>query len=494
MGNKTTKNQPDEKQEEKQTQKQKEENVKKDKDKEITELHDSFEFAYDMMLGIRHTVSKQMQEPWRRKILDRNNHTIPNDDELFTAQTKYFFPAAGSGGLNPTPPHKMRDFHFKDYCPEIFNQLREWFGLDPREYLLSLCGNFNLIEFVSNSKSGEFFFYSHDRQFLIKTMPKSESILLRRLLPEYFNYISRQPNTLMTKFFGMHRVKTPARWEPVYFMIMGSVFNSTHDIHKIYDLKGSHYKRRAKKPKGEERNNKVPILKDLDWLDNKERLRVDAMTAKLFSDQLRRDIEFLKKLKIMDYSLLIGVHDFSKARKESKNNADQIGDEFDEITGELNPQTYGINTRKRKKKKLLAKRPTDMRVNFDNFDLDFLDDDEVDARHMTLRAIRNNPLTAESGGMKSADGGSLYFTGIIDILQLYNKRKKLENMWGKLKPKVPVETISCIPPDDYGQRLYDFVNPFVGTVPLKNAIQYRRTQGRTVVSQDNMDDSSHVFE
>jgi len=116
-------------------------------------------------------------------------------------------------------------------------------------------------------------------------------------------------------------------------MIMGSVFNSTHDIHKIYDLKGSHYKRRAKKPKGEERNNKVPILKDLDWLDNKERLRVDAMTAKLFSDQLRRDIEFLKKLKIMDYSLLIGVHDFSKARKESKNNADQMREKFVNFDG-----------------------------------------------------------------------------------------------------------------------------------------------------------------
>lgn len=381
--------------------------------------------------------------------------TIPNDDDLFSAQNKYFFPAAGS---KLTVPHKMADFHFKDYCPEIFNQLREWFGLDPREYLISLCGNFNLIEFISNSKSGEFFFYSHDRQFLIKTMPKSESILLRRLLPEYFNYISRQPNTLLTKFFGMHRVKTPSR-APVYFMIMGSVFNSTHDIHKIYDLKGSHYKRRAKRPKGEERDNKVSILKDLDWLDSHERLKVDSMTAKLFSDQLRRDIEFLKKLKIMDYSLLIGIHDFA----QSKMDPESHGDEFDESnTKDLKPQTYGVNTRIRKKLKILAKRPTDMGVNMENFDFSFLDADEVDAREQTLHAIRNNPLTSNSGGMKSENGSCLYFTGIIDILQLYNKRKKLEHMWGKLKPKVPVETISCIPPDEYGTRLYDFVKPFVG--------------------------------
>merc|ERR550519_1360678 len=109
---------------------------------------------------------------------------------------------------------------------------------------------------------------------------------------------------------------------------MGSVFNSTHDIHKIYDLKGSHYKRRAKGPKGAPRENKVPILKDLDWLDSHERLRVDSMTAKLFSDQLRRDIEFLKKLKIMDYSLLIGIHDFSRVKKEPN---ETHTDEFDEI-------------------------------------------------------------------------------------------------------------------------------------------------------------------
>ena len=30
------------------------------------------------------------------------------------------------------------------------------------DYMLTLCGDFNYIEFISNSKSGQFFFYSHD--------------------------------------------------------------------------------------------------------------------------------------------------------------------------------------------------------------------------------------------------------------------------------------------------------------------------------------------
>lgn len=48
------------------------------------------------------------------------------------------------------------------------SRLRFLFLTDPSlpsmqaEYMVSLCGDFNYIEFISNSKSGQFFFYSHD--------------------------------------------------------------------------------------------------------------------------------------------------------------------------------------------------------------------------------------------------------------------------------------------------------------------------------------------
>ncbi len=65
------------------------------------------------------------------------------------------FPASG-GSL--TPAHQMRDCKFKDYAPEVFRQIRDRFGINPMEYILSVCGNFEYLEFVSNSKSGQFFF------------------------------------------------------------------------------------------------------------------------------------------------------------------------------------------------------------------------------------------------------------------------------------------------------------------------------------------------
>ena len=159
-----------------------------------------------------------------------------DDAELeseFLETKKYKFPAEGS---DTTPAHQMADFKFKDYCPQIFRQLREWFRISTQEYLITICGDFKLLEFISNSKSGQFFFFSHNSQFIIKTMTRTESIFLRKILPSYYTYVSQQPDTLLPKFFGMHRVKR--KKQKIYFLIQQNVFYSdVDDIHGQYDLK-----------------------------------------------------------------------------------------------------------------------------------------------------------------------------------------------------------------------------------------------------------------
>lgn len=137
-----------------------------------------------------------------------------------------------------TPAHAARDFKFKDYCPEVFRHIRARFDIDPAEYLLCVCGNFEFLEFISNSKSGQFFFYSHDRRYMIKTVSQGESKFLRKILPEYYAHIMAHPNTLLTRFFGMHRVK-PHKKREQHFLIMGSVFYTQRTMDLVFDLKGS---------------------------------------------------------------------------------------------------------------------------------------------------------------------------------------------------------------------------------------------------------------
>ena len=127
----------------------------------------------------------------------------------FMAVRKLAFPVHGSAATG-TPPHALpHPFKFKDYAPAVFSQLRERFAIDPLHYLKSLGGAYRFIEFNSNSKSGSFFFYSHDGAFMIKTQSKAESKFLRRILAHYYQHVLTHPYTYLTKFYGMHRIKMP---------------------------------------------------------------------------------------------------------------------------------------------------------------------------------------------------------------------------------------------------------------------------------------------
>merc|ERR1712048_1558267 len=86
------------------------------------------------------------------------------------------------------------------------------------------------------------------------------------------------------------------------------------EIHTIYDLKGSTKGRNATE---KEKKQETPVLKDLDFMQNKEVLQIGSVKAKLFTQQLRKDTELLRKLKIMDYSLLVGIHYFDRKRAPS---------------------------------------------------------------------------------------------------------------------------------------------------------------------------------
>ena len=56
-------------------------------------------------------------------------------------------------------------------------------------------------------KSGSFFFLSHDRKFMIKTMKDSELETMLKILPSYIEHHRRNPNSLLSKIFGIFTIK-----------------------------------------------------------------------------------------------------------------------------------------------------------------------------------------------------------------------------------------------------------------------------------------------
>lgn len=215
---------------------------------------------------------------------------------------------------NELVPSAKYDFKFKDYAPWVFRHLRALFRLDPADYLVSLTGKYILSELGSPGKSGSFFYFSRDYKYIIKTIHHAEHKFLRKILKDYYNHVNENPNTLLSQFYGLHRVKMPYG-KKIHFVVMNNLFPPHRDIHQTFDLKGSTIGRDYK----EENLAKNPraTLKDLNWLRRKQHLMLGMEKKRLFLEQLHRDVRLLQRLQIMDYSLLIGIHDLEKGNEEN---------------------------------------------------------------------------------------------------------------------------------------------------------------------------------
>lgn len=87
-------------------------------------------------------------------------------------------------------------------------------------------------------------------------------------------------------------------------------------MHEKYDLKGSTYKRKASKY---ERSKGSPTYKDLDFMEiHPEGISLEATTYDALVNTIKRDCLVLESFKIMDYSLLVGVHNLDMAQKEKE--------------------------------------------------------------------------------------------------------------------------------------------------------------------------------
>ncbi len=206
---------------------------------------------------------------------------------------------------------------FKDYAPMIFRSLRTRFGISEQEYAMSLgieqvLGNLlvgrlsTLTEKMTDGKSGNFFFYSPNGQYLCKTISAGELETFLRILPKYYNHMCRySADTLLTRYYGLHCLNE------TIFVVMANVFQTSHQMDCIFDLKGSTIGRSAFQSadqciKANSETLKSKVLKDLDWMALEKKLTLGDMSGK-FLHQLTLDTKLLEECDIIDYSLLVGM-------------------------------------------------------------------------------------------------------------------------------------------------------------------------------------------
>nr|CAH0105452.1 unnamed protein product [Daphnia galeata] len=386
-----------------------------------------------IQLGISHAVGGLASKPERDLLMQ----------DFMTIETTNFY----SQGSQLTPAHHYSDFRFKSFAPIAFRYFRDLFGIQPDDFLLSLC-NEPLRELTNPGASGSIFYLSADDEFIIKTVQHKEGEFLMKLLLGYYMNLNQNPRTLLPKFFGLYCYICNSK--NVRMVVMNNLLPSSIKLHEKYDLKGSTYKRKASKS---ERSKTVPTYKDLDFLElHPDGIMLEADTYTALIKTIQRDCRVLESFKIMDYSLLVAIHNLDLAAKEEaerrRNNS--IGDED---SGEENGAVAGtssgatgtahppplVRSRSINRQKLVAHSTALESIQAESEPID--EEDDVPPGGIPARNAKGERL--------------LVFLGIIDILQSYRLKKKLEHT---LKAMIhDGDTVSVHRPGFYSQRFQNFM-------------------------------------
>lgn len=98
------------------------------------------------------------------------------------------------------------DIKVYDYAHEGFHKLRWLDGITNKMISQSLNPNLNFETAKkageSTGKSGSFFFFAHDKQFIIKTMFQEEVDQFMINLDDYFDHVS-DPKSLIARIYGI---------------------------------------------------------------------------------------------------------------------------------------------------------------------------------------------------------------------------------------------------------------------------------------------------
>ncbi|PRP83793.1 hypothetical protein PROFUN_08991 [Planoprotostelium fungivorum] len=310
---------------------------------------------------------------------------IDNVEDITRAgrQFREVMPSDFEEKLDSRPIRESHQHTFTDYAPLVFMRMRQTAGVDNETYVEALEPR-NFIENLGNQKfsdgrSGSFFVFSPCKNFIVKTLTVDEAALVIDILPKLYQHMMQNPDTLINRFFGLHAISV-LHGETTYVAVMENVINTRLKLDRRYDLKGSWVNREVGRAHDEGSQG-------MD-LDLKTKLNLDPHTKSRFLSQIRSDSEFFTRLNIMDYSLLLAIHNVTS------------GDPYDTI--------------------------------------------DQGPFHRRTR-----------GGVLSRDGREVYFFGIIDVLQLWDRKKKMERFFKVYVRNKSKWGVSAQEPSIYSQRFVE---------------------------------------
>mmetsp|Transcript_21498 Transcript_21498/g.48490 ORF Transcript_21498/g.48490 Transcript_21498/m.48490 type:complete len:679 (-) Transcript_21498:337-2373(-) len=281
------------------------------------------------------------------------------------------------------------DWMFAGYHVETMRTVRQQFEISDDEFRASCCDHRLHGGGVQRSgKSGASFFFSHDQKYVLKEITRGERLCLSAMIKRYCKHVQKNCKTLLPVICGAYKISCQGMESR--YMVMNNVFVGTRRIDERFDLKGTTEDRYVKDAAD------GGTLKDLNLGDRM--IRVPITTKHLLLRSLERDILWLKKVGIMDYSLLLGIC-------------------------RVKPHEPLPNVKTTK--------PVVGKSRFDECEGGIL-------------------------SFSSSEGCCILYMGIIDILQMYTLKKKAAHCFKKCTIGC-IREIDTVPPGYYADRFLQFL-------------------------------------
>ncbi|KAG0719081.1 Phosphatidylinositol 5-phosphate 4-kinase type-2 alpha [Chionoecetes opilio] len=279
----------------------------------------------------------------------------------------------------------------------------------------------------SPGRSGARFYSSCDKMYIVKTLTSDEVEQMHALLKEYHPFVvNRHGKTLLPQYLAMYRLTVDSI--ETYCVVMRNVFSTFLKIHKKYDLKGSTVDREASV---KELEKDLPTLKDNDFMKEGTKIHIGEEAKQQLMETLTADVEFLMRLHLMDYSLLLGIHDIAKAEMDG---VMQNESEDDAVEEEEEDECSGVPTPPDSPNTAARERATSNGA---------IDPD------VEIYAIESN---------ENAPQREIYFMALIDVLTHYGVKKQAAKAAKTVKYGSNADGISTVEPEQYGRRFLDFMN------------------------------------
>lgn len=159
---------------------------------------------------------------------------------------------------------------------------------------------------------GEFFFITHDKSLIVKTVAEGELEVFKNLIDNYATYFHTNPDSYICKIIGIFEFQFKLTSKRTRVIVMENMFRRRPSlIHRKYDIKGSTFSRCVKyKKEIEDKHTRVTrTLKDIDFINVEKNIELLPEIRQRLLSQINKDVEFFRAHKIIDYSLLLGVID-----------------------------------------------------------------------------------------------------------------------------------------------------------------------------------------